>query len=58
MAQIKTRRVTFSSIVGSAAFREGIAEQITRDGGQTTFHNATTGEHWKKAGGVWRRVKQ
>lgn len=36
----------------------GIAEQITRDGGQTTFHNATTGEHWKKAGGVWRRVKQ
>lgn len=36
----------------------GIAEQITRDGGQTSFHNQTTGEHWQKTGGVWRRVKQ
>jgi len=36
----------------------GIAEQITRDGGQTTFHNRDTGEHWAKSGGVWRRVKQ
>ena len=36
----------------------GIAEQITRDGGQTTFHNRDTGEHWAKSGGVWRRIKQ
>ena len=36
----------------------GIAEQITRDGGQTSFHNQSTGEHWAKSGGVWRRVKQ
>lgn len=35
-----------------------IAKQITQEGDQTTFYNHATGEHWKKAGGVWRRVKQ
>mgnify|MGYP003646605829 CR=1 FL=1 len=38
--------------------KPSIAEQITRDGGQTAFHNPATGEHWTKTDGVWRRVKQ
>ena len=38
--------------------KPSIAEQITREGGQTSFHNASTGEHWAKTDGVWKRVQQ
>ena len=38
--------------------KPSIADQITREGGQTSFHNASTGEHWAKTDGVWKRVRQ